>query len=98
MTDESLMLDIDIIEKEHEEALARKDAEIAEISNAFSVALTKKDKEIKQSHEEVARSREEIARSHEEIARSHEEIARSHEEIALLKQQILELSNKSDSN
>ena len=91
MTDESLMLDIDIIEKEHEEALARKDAEIAEISNAFSVALTKKDKEIKQSHEEVARSREEIARSHEEIARSHEE-------IALLKQQILELSNKSDSN
>ena len=52
MTDESLMLDIDIIEKEHEKELAEKD----------------------------------------------KEIARSHEEIALLKQQILELSNKSDSN
>lgn len=36
MTDESLMLDIDLIEKEHEQELAKKDAEIARLKAQLS--------------------------------------------------------------
>jgi hypothetical protein len=44
MTDESLMLDIDIIEKRHEQELAKKDKE-----------LIKKDEEIAKNKAEIAR-------------------------------------------
>jgi hypothetical protein len=49
MTDESLMLDIDIIEKEHEKELAKviaeKDTAISEKDNALA-QITEKDREI----------------------------------------------------
>ena len=51
MTDESLMLDIDIIEKKHEQELAEKDKEIS-----------KKDKEISEKDKEISEKDKEILR------------------------------------
>ena len=56
MTDESLMLDIDIIEKKHEQELAEKEKEyeqeLAEKEKEYEQQLTKKDKEYKQELED----------------------------------------------
>lgn len=51
MTDESLMLDIDIIEKQHEMELAQKDRIIAQ-----------KDEKISEISDEIARLKEQIRR------------------------------------
>jgi hypothetical protein len=47
MTDESLMLDIDIIEKEHEEQLAKKEEE-------YKMQLAEKDNEIQLLKQQIA--------------------------------------------
>jgi uncharacterized protein (DUF3084 family) len=65
MTDESLMLDIDIIEKRHEQELAKKDEEIAEGKKA----IAKRDEEIAKKEKTIAKKDEEIAKGKEEIAR-----------------------------
>ncbi|MDO4302880.1 MAG: hypothetical protein Q4D94_03095 [Bacillota bacterium] len=50
MTDESLMLDIDIIEKEHEQQLAEKDREFERIVNEKDNALKEKDRTLKKQN------------------------------------------------
>jgi hypothetical protein len=57
MTDESLMLDIDIIEKEHEERLAKMDNELAEKNKELAEkdnALAEKDNEIELLKQQIA--------------------------------------------
>ena len=56
MTDESLMLDIDIIEKEHEKALAAKDQALI----AKDQALTAKDQTIAAQQDEINRLKKQL--------------------------------------
>ena len=56
MTDESLMLDIDIIEKEHEKELAEKEKEIAEKDKS----IAEKDKSIAELEQEILRLRKKV--------------------------------------
>ena len=46
MTDESLMLDVDIFIKERDEALAKKDEEIAKLQAEKDEQLAKKDEQL----------------------------------------------------
>lgn len=57
MTDESLMLDIDIIEKEHEKQLA---AQKGELQKQFEEVLTAKDAENEEKDNEIATLKAEL--------------------------------------
>ena len=63
MTDESLLLDIDIIEKQYEEALAKLDSALAEKDSALAEkdsALAEKDSALAEKDSEIARLKAEI--------------------------------------
>ena len=77
MTDESLMLDIDIIEKEHEKELAEKDKEIAE-KDKF---IAEKDKSIAEKNKTITELKQERRRAEE----AEEENIRLREEIRRLR-------------
>ena len=65
MTDESLLLEYDIIEKEHEKALAEKDKVIQEKDNALQEkdnALQEKDGALRSALQENERLKAEIAK------------------------------------
>ena len=65
MTDESLLLDIDIIEKEHEKALAEKDKIIKEKDNAIQEkdnAIQEKDSALQASMLEIEHLKAEISK------------------------------------
>ncbi|MBO5524881.1 MAG: hypothetical protein J5986_14635 [Roseburia sp.] len=64
MTDESLMLDIDIIEKEHEKQLAEKDSVISE----QSLALSEKDATISEKNAVISEKEAEIALLKQQLA------------------------------
>jgi hypothetical protein len=65
MTDESLLLDIDIIEKEHEEQLAKKEEEykmqLAEKDNLYKKELAKKDDTLVKKEKEIQLLKQQIA-------------------------------------
>ena len=90
ITDESLMLDIDIIEKKHEEELAKKDSTIAEKEEA----LAKKDNTIAEKEEALVRKDNTIAQKEKDLARKEQELAKKDAEIADLKAEIERLKNR----
>ncbi len=68
MTDESLMLDIDIIEKEHEKELAEKDKEIAEKDRTIA-ELEQERRRVEEIEKRAEEAEEENIRLREEIRR-----------------------------
>ena len=66
MTDESLMLDVDIIEKKHEEELN----ELKDVIADKDEILTEKNKELDQKDKELSIKDEEIERQREILAKA----------------------------
>ncbi len=63
MTDESLLLDVEIMQKEHEKAMAEKDNVIAEKDNVIAEkdnVIAEKDNEIAEKDNEIAKLKEEL--------------------------------------
>jgi len=67
MTDESLMLDIDIIEKEHEQQLAEKDREFEQIVNEKDNALKEKDSALRAQNDALKEKDSQILALQERI-------------------------------
>ena len=83
MTDEALILDIDILEYKYEKLFAEADAKFAKLDAEF----TAKKKEIAEIEYELAEKNNEIAEKDNEIAEKDNEIARLKAELELLRAQ-----------
>ncbi len=83
MTDESLILDIDILEYKYEKLFAEADAKFAKLDAEFAA----KKKEIAEKENEIAEKDNEIAEKDNEIAEKDNEIARLKAELELLRAQ-----------
>ena len=70
MTDESLMLDVDIIEKKHEEELKNLEKELKDVIADKDEILTEKNKELDQKDKELSMKDEEIERLKEMLAKA----------------------------
>ena len=73
MTDESLMLDVDIIEKKHEEELN----ELKDVIADKDEILTEKNKELDQKDKELSIKDEEINAKDKEIEKLREMLAKA---------------------
>ena len=94
MTDESFMTDIDIMCKEHEDAMAAKQAYILECVQKMAeqdAEIAEKDEQIAEKDELIAEKDEQIAEKDEQIAEKDEQLAKKDEEIKTLMNQLKEL-------
>ena len=89
MTDEALILDIDILEYKYEKLFAEADAKFAKLDAEF----TAKKKEIAEIEYELAEKNNEIAEKENEIAEKENEIAEKENEIAEKDNAIAEKDN-----
>ena len=72
MTDESFMTDIDILCKEHEEAMAEKDKKLAEQNEK----LAEQDEKLAEQNEKLAEQDEKLAEQNEKLAEQDKKLIR----------------------